>query len=464
MSIDFKLRDFCYPVDLIRLRRQFDRSQWFSPEEFDVYQQQRLEQIVQQAYHHVPYYHDLFRDLSLRPEDIRTANDLRKLPTLSKATLRREYSRLQATNRGQFEPRLASTSGSSGEPLRFLLDKPSRVLEFVYYWRHWSWLGYRLGDRFAELSSNFFVTDASRVNEICHHQALTGRLLLNSLSIGPHNINQYAAAFLKYRPRFLKGIASALYHLSLFLQQAGAEGIALKGIFSTGEMLLPHQRRVIESVFNCQVLDSYGHMERTVAVSECRSGGLHINPEYGVVQLEELPTRDGPSDFGSRVATVIGTSLHNFSMPLLRYEVGDVVELAENASLCACGRSMPRVSRINGRQEDVIVAPDGSVITTLFIVFDKVPGVAHGQIIQEDCNTLRLRVVRNSSYDSNSEATLLRLVRRFVGPQMQIRLEYLRHDEMHTTGAAKFRTVISRIKETNKATSFPEQLLAKVRN
>jgi phenylacetate-CoA ligase len=446
MSIDFRFREFFYPIDLIRLRRRFERSQWFSPEEQARDQEGRLRRIIEQAYYRVPYYHDLFRRLKLLPEDIRTADDLRKLPTLSKATLRGEFPRLQATDSRRYHPRPAQTSGSSGEPLRFLLDKQSRVLEFVYYWRHWSWAGYRLGHRFAELGSHYFLRDESRAGQVCRYQPSTGRLLLNGLEIGPERVREYARAMHTYRPMFLKAMASALYYFAFFLREAGIRGFGLRGAFSTGELLMPHQRRLIEEVFGCRVLDSYGHMERTVAISECPEGGLHINPDYGVLELVQRPrVATAPEEGRVTTAEVVGTSLHNFSMPLLRYEVGDLVELDEDPHRCPCGRAMPRVRRINGRREDAIITPGGRVVTTLFIVFDKVPGIAQGQVIQEDVDELRIRIVRNPDYTERSEDLLLGLLRCFVGPRMKLRLEYSSRDALHRAGSEKFRTILSRI-------------------
>ena len=350
MSIDFKLRDFCYPLSILRLRREFERSQWFPREMLIRDQERRLRHIVAHAYENVPYYRDAFRALDLTPADIRTLSDLTKIPTLSKASLRTHFPDLMAANRARFHPRAARTSGTSGEPVRFLIDKQANVLEFVYYWRHWSWAGYRLGDRFAELSSYAFLHDESRVGRPYLFQRVMGRLLLNSLALSAGIVPAFARALRAYRPQFLKGIASALHYLALFFREAGVNDVRFRGIFSTGEVLTAHQRRTIEQVFDCKVYDSYGHMERTVAVSECPEGGLHINTEYGILETVDLVPLD-PQPPGARVistARVVGTSLHNFSMPLLRYEVGDLVELEEPNPLCACGRGLPRIRRVLG--------------------------------------------------------------------------------------------------------------------
>jgi phenylacetate-CoA ligase len=309
-------------------------------------------------------------------------------------------------------------------------------------------VGYRLGDRFAELSSYTFLRDESRSRRPFLFQKLAGRLLLNSLALSPGIVSEFARALRAYRPRFLKGTASALSYLAVFFREAGVDDVRFQGVFSTGEVLTARQRRTIEEVLGGKVYDSYGHMERTVAVSECPEGGLHINIEYGILEtVERVPLDPQPPGAGvTYTARVVGTSLHNFSMPLLRYEVGDLVEVEEPDPSCACGRGLPRIRRVIGREGDAIETPDGKIVTTIFIVFDKVSGVAQGQVIQEALDRLRLRVVRGPGYSARSEEDLLRYVRRFVGPGMAVEIEYLSHDDFRReAGDGKFRTVVSRV-------------------
>ena len=285
------------------MRQLLERSQWFTREQLREYQEERLRGVIENAYAHVPYYRNLFRSLSLTPGDFRTLADLRSLPLPSKGTVRNEFEQLRADNAQHHYPRVEHTSGTSGEPLRFLLDKPSNVLEFAYYWRHWSWAEYRLGMRFAELSSAYFLRRGRLAEQPVALQRIPGRLLLNSLNLSAGRVRAQVSAIRRYRPLFLKGTPSALYYFALFLREIGITDLSFRAVFATGEVILPAQRAGIEATLHCKMYDSYGHMERTIAVSECPSGGYHIIPEYGVLELLEERPRGSCRD---RYARIIG--------------------------------------------------------------------------------------------------------------------------------------------------------------
>ena len=436
MTVDFKLSDFFYPVSILKLKAEFDKSQWFSKEEFTTYQIKKLREIILHAYINVPYYNELFSKINLKIDDFKSLADLKKLPVLSKEDLKNNFIKLQARNKNKFKPILMSTSGTSGESLKFLVDKPSNILEFVYYWRYWGWAGYRLDERFAEFSSYYFMKN-NKPSDLYYFNRSTNRLLLNSLSISDDKSCSFVEIIRKYKPLFLKGLPSVLYYFAFFLKERKIYDLNFKAIFTTGEMLLESQRNLIEKVFSCKVYDSYGHMERTVAISECSKGGMHINPEYGILEPLEVQKQNGV-----RLAKVIGTSLHNFSMPLLRYEVGDIIELEEEKK-CLCGREMPLVRRINGRQEDVVIRPDGGIVTTLFIVFNIVPDIKLGQIVQESIDQLTIKIVKSKDYSDSNELMLLNYARRFVGDKMNIRFQYVTKEEIKEPNGNKFRTVTS---------------------
>jgi phenylacetate-coenzyme A ligase PaaK-like adenylate-forming protein len=442
VSVEFTLHKFGHPLAIARLRAQFERSQWLTAEELVFYQEQRLREIIRQAYVQVPYYRRLFRRLKLAPDEIRTLADLRQLPLLTKRDLRAEFDQLCAANRSSYGSFVAQTSGTDGEPLHFLLDKPSNVLEFVHYWRHWSWMGYRLGMRFAELSSAFFLCHASQIRRNYTFQHAFGRLLLNSTALSAERVRDYVHAIRKYRPAFLKGTASSLFCLAVFLSETGINDIGFRAIFSTGEMLLPAHRARIESALNSKVYDSYGHMERTVAITECPQGGFHIVPEYGIFELLPVAMPDGRT---ARRSKIVGTSLYNMSMPLLRYDTGDLAEPLSCSEPCPCGRAAPRISRIDGRQNEAIVTPEGNVIATPYVLLDECRGIMVAQFIQESAERLLVQVVKGPSYTNTDAAEFLNAIRDLTGSQMKIEFRYLSYDALRAENPGKFRAVISKI-------------------
>jgi phenylacetate-CoA ligase len=449
MALEFKLGDFAHPLEILKLRSRFKKSQWYTEEEQVLYQERLLRRITEHSYRHVPYYRDLFDSIRLKPADIRRLSDLNKLPLLTKAVLRAQFGRLEASNSHAYGPRVLRTSGTTGQRTQFLVDRRSNALEFVYYWRYWNWAGYKLGAPFAEFSSVFFSADDARSLLPTWHQRSTNRLLLNSRVLSDARVRSFVAAIRRHRALFLKGLPSVLYYFALSLRRQGVNDISFKAVFSTGETLVPRVRKLVEEMFGCKVYDSYGHLERTVAISECPRGGLHLNPDYGIcefVRQDDLRAEFAGATYSGTgyPARIVGTSLYNFSMPLLRYDVGDIV-LVEPEKKCACGRQFTLVSAIAGRQSEVIMTPEGGAVTAAFLVFEDVPDILGGQILQESLNELRVRIVPDSQFSAAAEARLTSRIRTLVGPTMRITMERCAGVDELRGESGKVRAVVSKL-------------------
>ncbi len=452
MALEFKISDFNYPVSILKLRAAFEKNQWHSQEQQRQYQEHLLRNVVTHAYLHVPYYRTLFDKARLKPSDIRSLEHLEKIPILTKKTVRDKFKLLQADNSRKYSPRVVCTSGTTGQRLQFFVDKPSNVLEFVYYWRYWNWAGYRLGDCFCEFSSVFFLQTQDKGSRLVYFQRMTNRLLLNSSTITPSRVDTYVAAIRKHRPKFLKSLPSVLYYFSLSLREKGIDDICFKAVFSTGEILRPRVRTFVSEIFRCKVYNSYGHMERTVAISECPAGGLHINPDYGVSELirqnEFRSAQPGDGSTSTVSAKIVGTSLHNYSMPLLRYEVGDLVKL-DTGKHCPCNRKFPLVNSIEGRHSEVIITPQGGVVTGAFLIFEEIDEILAGQIVQESIAELQLKVVTTRRFSSLHEAALIAALRKLTGSGMTIVLERYEYMDSLMHDGGKFRTVVSKLPKEN---------------
>jgi len=324
------------------------------------------------------------------------------------------------------------------------MDKFSNALEFAYYWRFWGWAGYRLGDTFAEMSAQHFTPHEENSDRFYDFQPLIRRVMVNSLLLSQENVDGYVKLFRKFKPKFLKGLPSNLYALALLLKEKKEQGVAFKAVFSQGENLLKYQRDLIEATFSCKVYDFYGHMERTVTISECPKGNYHINMDYGLLEIEPVHNAEVAGGLleDEYVGEVIGTGLYNFAMPLIRYRTGDWVKVKKNPTKCPCGRNFPTVVSILGRDSDIIVTPDGRMITALYVVFDRTPGILCGQIVQKEDGELIVKIVaRRHGNEESLRRAIEAQIRSFVGKAMRLSIVFSKPEDF--IGNGKFKGIIS---------------------
>ncbi len=438
MAIDFRIADYFNPLLLARYRRRLERTQWLTPERLRDFQAQQLRIVVKRAWEKVPYYRELMESLSLVPSDIAGPHDLERFPVLIRDDLRAHGERLVAVDWHRFRPYWHTTSGSTGDPVRFLLDRHARALEFCYHWRYWGWAGYRLGQPFAELASQYFLSRPALDGSLVKWQPVLRRLLVNSHEVSPPRVPEVSTAVGRYRPRFLKGTASALYALALAIGESKVERMTFDAVFSNGEVLNPLYRKVLEDAFGCRVLDSYGHMERTVGICQCPHGSYHVNQDYGLLQVVDVR----PLSPQTALARVVGTSLYNRAMPLIRYDVGDDVEVFLDERSCTCGRRLPLVKAVHGRSLDTLRTPDGRYVTSMFLLFEQMEGVRVGQVLRESPCRFLILVVPDKRWGPSSEDRLRDLAHRLFGPSVQVRIRCGEDRDLIRDPSGKLRTVV----------------------
>lgn len=448
MGLEFKAGDFFYPITLARTKRAFDRNETLSADELAELQWRRFTGVVAHAYQNVPYYRKLFDESGLSPSRLVSRRDVPALPCLTKSILAGSFAELCASGAHRHGARVLGTSGTTGGQVRFLVDKTSNVLEFVYYWRFWGWHGYRLHDRFAELSAESFLPIEKHGGRLFKFSRVTNRVLINSLLLSRANAPAYVALFKELRPSFLKGLPSNLYVFALLCRDLGEAGLRFRAVFSQGENLSPRQRSLIEEVFSSPVYDSYGHLERTVAISQCPAARYHVHSDYGFTEFlpphreMTVPLDLSPSE---SVFEIVSSSLHNLAMPLLRYRTGDLAVVDADQKSCPCGRAFPLVRAILGRETDIVVTPDKRAVTALYAALDRVAGLEHAQIVQESLDTLIVRVVRGKAPAVEVERDVVRSIHSFTGSSMKVVVRESTLEEIRAGQAGKFRSLVSHL-------------------
>ena len=399
--------------------------------------------MVGHCYDHVPYYHDLFESARLKPSDIRTVEDLAKLPILTKEEVRNNLPELTATCFKRNQMVLTHTSGTTGSPLSLYWDKMIYPITRAYLWRHWHGadFGYEL-KRITMHGRMILEWDRSKP-PFWMYNRWDRQLFFSTYHLSEDYLRHFIDKMVKFAPQAIEAYPSAVYVLAKYMHERGVSH-RLKAVFTSAETLYPIQREVIEDVFGCRVFDMYGLSERVVMATECeRHAGLHLNMEYGITEVAD--------DEGNRVPVgtegrVVSTGLENFSMPLIRYDTGDVSRILDEK--CECGREFPMLAPITTKAEDQVLLPDGRYISGSLLTFPFKPmvNIKRSQIIQEDIRHVRVRIVRSGRYSDEDSKILLDRMRQCLGDNVTVRLEFV--EDIPRTRNGKYRWVISRVKRS----------------
>jgi phenylacetate-CoA ligase len=430
----FRLRDFVfYPLAIRRFDKLLSESQYWSPAKRRSWVQEKLQRTLEHAVKHVPYYRRTLGPLASRFNDMLDRLDLSELPFLTKEAIRNHYDELRADDCEKYKPIPVRTSGSTGTPTQFLLDRQANVSHFASIWRVLNWAGYRFGNRFADLTGHVFKND-----RLFEYDMRLNCLYLSSFNFKKENIPLYVERLNKFKPTLIKAYPSALDLFCRWVRETGLTPYRPKAVLTCAESLLDHQRATIEETLQCPVFDFYNQNERAALISTCEKQVHHIHEEYSYVEL--VGSRDNGL-LPSQSSEIVATTLHNSAMPLIRYRTDDIAGPAE-ASRCSCGRTYRSLKRIVGRIEDVVITPDQRYVGRLDAAFKYSPGIRLSQIIQDSADEIVVNIVKANSYNSKDEETLLRELRARLGHEIKITLRSVEAIPAGSNGKLKF--VISR--------------------
>jgi phenylacetate-CoA ligase len=213
-------------------------------------------------------------------------------------------------------------------------------------------------------------------------------------------------------------------------------------IFATAELLLPAWRRNISSFFDCDVRDMYGSAEFYRLAWECeKHEGYHLDIDAHVIEF--LDENNNPVSEGD--GYIVVTGLFNYAFPLVRYKLGDIARLKD--AKCSCGRSLPLIDSIQGRQDDYIKLPSGKTISPRRInLLDSVKGVKEYATTQVSRDLIRVEIVKNGDFGEDTVESIKRQVRNgCLGEAVKVDVDLVQEIKRR---AGKIRTVTSLVNET----------------
>ena len=438
--------------------RELKASQWLSLSEMRLLQEEKLRRLVAHAYHHVGFYRERMDAAGLRPEDIKTLDDLGRLPLLSKADVRENlHFDLLSDNHDSDRMLRIATSGSTGEPFVCYADQHQLEIRLASTLRAMEWAGWRFGDRQARLWHQTLGMSPSQIVRERLDAWLLRRLFVPAFEMSESAVSAFFARLAAFQPVLIDGYAESFNYLASHLSASRAKpGFTPRGIISSAQALPDESRKIIEAAFGARVFDKYGSREFSGIAYECDAhDGHHVMAESYVVEI----LKDGRPAAPGEVGEVVITDLNNLCLPFLRYRVGDLAEAMDASRPCACGRGLPRIGRIEGRVQSLVIGAGGRVLpgtffSHLFKDFDYL--VKQYQVIQEERGAIALRVVKGSRFAEDLfEREIVTRLRQYLGAETRIDVSFVDHIPLVRTG--KRQAVISKLNLDFQKLEYPDQ-------
>ncbi|MBQ4888544.1 phenylacetate--CoA ligase family protein [Shewanella sp. MMG014] len=394
-------------------------------------QLKKLNLLLQHAYEKVPEYRKRIRLAGLVENEIvnlTSVKQLSEMKILSKKDIIECGSMMTSSDISTRQAYLNSTGGSTGTPLSFYQDnqfKQAKAQTFnqVLDWRKVSPYDDRVDLWGAERDT--FIGKKGFIQKL--KEFSTNRIIHNSFNMKESDIIDFLQDIKKRNPSLLVAYSNALHQVAVYAKQNEIKMPKLSAIHCAAGPLHEFMRKDIEAVFGNNIYNHYGTREVSSIASECDAhSGMHILMMDNIVEIVD---DNGLAVEQGLVGKVLITNLNNFSMPLIRYDIGDLGYIMKS-TICSCGCSYPKLGDVQGRTGDVFISSSGNrVLPEFFIhlvgVVNKNDSISKFQFIQNDLDKLELLLVCKAKLDNEYFVKMKSNIESAMGVEIELDLLYV---------------------------------------
>lgn len=358
----------------------------YSSEDLEKLQREKLTKILNSAVKNVPFY----REIEL--ENIDPYYWLQKFPILTKDHLRENNSELISSLEKKSELIKYSSSGSSGIQSSVYMNRKEQsiIRGILTHW--WEWSSYRIGKPIVQTG---MTLNRSLVKSLKDFFFKT--YYLNAFSLSEEQLKALGKKLDSTNKYFLSGYASSLNVIAEFVIENNYN-IQLKSVISLGDKLFPHYRKNIEKAFKCKVFDTYGSNEGLMIAAQKDLEYLYILSPH--VYIEIVDDENNPVPNGE-MGNILVTRLDGFSMPLIRYKLGDLgILLPKEKYPKEREFQYPILQQIIGRETDVVKLPSGKklIVHSFTGIFEFVKEIKQFKVIQENLQGITIEYIKSKGF------------------------------------------------------------------
>ncbi len=421
---------------ILSLLYQLGQSQWQDARQIESLQLEQLNPLLEHAWAHVPWHRGRLSDAGWMPGIALTRAAFSALPIMTRADIQKNGEALYANALPKAHGRIlvGRTSGSTGQPMQFLSTELNSLFWDAFTLRESLWHKRDFTQPLAVI----------RPGVKAESHAGWGRPF-NAYHTGNFEqipidtpLSEQISWLIRNQPGYLLSTPNHLATLAEGFRSRGKILPSLQQLRTFGVTVEPRIRELCRSVFGVEIADMYSTTECGYLAFQCpESGHFHVQAESALV---EVLREDGMACAPGETGRVVVTALHNFAMPLIRYDLGD---FAEVGATCSCGRGLPVLNRIVGRVRNRARHPDGQLfwpsLASLTFFFD-LP-VRQWQIIQDRNDHLTVRLAVFRPLDTGEESRIAAELAQAFGWSFPVSFEYLNEFPLPANG--KFEDFIS---------------------
>lgn len=404
-------------------------------------QRQQLLKVAAHAEKHSPHFRNRLQTAGMRSEQLGMEEGLRRLPVMTRRDI-------QAAGESLFCRQLPNThfplgetrtSGSSGEPIVVKRSTVNNLFWLAATLREHLWHQRNFSGKLAVIRANYPAGDLAENQDNWGEPVSlffkTGTL--HALKINT-DIRQQAEWLERTNPDYLLTYPTNLTALLQQFDLRGSSLTRLRQVRTIGETLTGNMREATREILKVEIADTYSSQELGIIAMQCPESGLyHAMAESHIIEVLD---EHGHPCLPGQVGRVVITDLHNFATPLIRYQIGDY---AEAGPACTCGRGLPTLKRIAGRERNMLLLPEGRRHWPLvgFGQYRDIAPIRQYQLIQRNLETIEIRLVADNPLSAGQEARLGELVRASLGFAFQLQFVYF-PDEIPRSSSGKFEEFI----------------------
>ncbi len=433
---------------LLAILYQLEQSQWSSLDTLENRQMVQLTALLAHSYQSVPFYKNRLEILTTVTNRLLNYGDLSQIPVLSRQELQNHTQELISTDIPQDHLPTAqnTTSGSTGKPVTFQTTKINGLFFRAFNLRSHLWHQHNLKAKVAAIKvprsrwkrPGKFTVGVGKKAAIRWADCFASGAMVEFDS--GRTITEQLAWLEQENPEHLLTYPSNLLALA---KQALADNISLpnlKNLSTFGEVLTPGVRHACREAWGVEIVDIYSCQEMGVLALQCpQNEHYHVQAESVIVEV--LDDQNRPCQPG-QIGRVVLTDLHNYAMPLIRYEIGDYAEVGEH---CSCKRTLPVLKQVLGRTRNMLILPSGEKLWPSFILSNwaKVAPINQLQVIQHTVAEIEVKIVLAKSITSDVEESLHEVITSDLGGHFKVQLTYV--DEIPRAKSGKYEDFVSNV-------------------